>query len=261
MAAPGESSSTDARPLEGKVAIVTGASSGIGAASARAFASAGARVVLAARRADALQSVADDIAASGGEALAVPCDVTDPAAVEALVRRTVETYGRLDAAFNNAGAGHMPRPLADLAVEDFEANVRVNLTATFLCMKWEIPAMLASGGGAIVNMASLAGLRGWYGIGAYSAAKHGIVGLSMSTALDYAAQGVRVNVVAPGPILAGGLALQPEAIQAQAAGAVPMRRVGAPEEVAAAAVWLCSEAASFVTGVVLPVDGGQSASG
>src|SRR5207249_1709931 len=160
----------------------------------------------------------------------------------------------LDAACNNAASsGRRPTPLADTSVDDFDAEVRVGLRGLFLSMKYEIPAMLASGGGAIVNMASTAGLEAVGGRAAYVAGKHGVIGLTRTAALDYAAQGVRVNALAPGPILTGPLAAAGEAAQRQAGLAMPMRRIGTADEVAAAVVWLCSDAASFITGATLPI--------
>jgi NAD(P)-dependent dehydrogenase (short-subunit alcohol dehydrogenase family) len=249
------------RLLGGKVAIVTGASRGIGAVVARALAEAGASVSLAARDEDALSAIAQQITSAGGRALAIPTDVGDPEAVERLVRRTTESFGRLDAAFNNAaGGGHLPTPLAEVAVEDFDSMVRVSLRGVSICMKYEIPAMLASGGGAIVNMSSTSGERGVRGIGAYVASKHGVIGLTKSAALDYAQQGIRVNAVAPGPIDSGRLPMADERRE-QISRAVPMARIGRPEEVAAAVVWLCSDQASFVTGATIPIDGGRLSAG
>jgi NAD(P)-dependent dehydrogenase (short-subunit alcohol dehydrogenase family) len=247
-------------PLDGKVALVAGASRGIGAATASAFARAGAAVVLAARDNDALDQVAERIRADGGRALAVPADVGDPASVEQLVRQAEATFGHLDAAFNNATDGPMPAPLADLDVDGFDRAIRTNVRGTFLGMKYQIPAMLRAGGGAIVNMSSGAGgLQGVANLAAYAAAKAGIVALTKVAALDYADQGIRVNVVAPGPILTWHLEAAGEEAQRQAGQSTPMRRVGQPDEVAAAVVWLCSDESSFITGVTLPIDGGQFA--
>jgi NAD(P)-dependent dehydrogenase (short-subunit alcohol dehydrogenase family) len=242
-----------------RVALVTGASRGIGAATARAFATAGAAVALAARDAVALAQLAREIEAAGGRALAVPTDVGDAAAVAALVERTMATFGRLDAAVNNAGGGHPPTPLAELAVDDFDAGVRLNLRGVFLALKFEIPAMLAGGGGAIVNMTSTAALQGVRGLGAYVAAKHGVVGLTKTAALEYGARGIRVNAIAPGPILTERLAAAGDAVRAQAARARPLGRVGRPEEVAALALWLCSDQAAFLTGATIPLEGGALA--
>jgi len=251
---------TPPRPsLDGKVALVAGASRGIGAVTARAFAQAGAAVVLAARDKDALESVAEGIRADGGKALAVPTDVGDPASVEQLVQQAEATFGHLDAAFNNATDGPMPAPLADLDPEGFDRAIRTNIRGTFLGMKYEIPAMLRAGGGAIVNMASLAGLQGVANLAGYAAGKAGIIALTKVAALDYADQGIRVNVVAPGPILTHHLEAAGAEAQRLAGLSTPMRRVGRPDEVAATVVWLCSDQASFVTGATLPIDGGQHA--
>ena len=252
---------TTGRRLDGKVAIVTGASRGIGAAVARAFSNAGAAVALAARDRDALAALADELTASGGRALAVPTDVGDADAVARLVEQTVDAFGRLDIACNNAaGGGHPPTPLADVRVEDFDTAYAVSLRGMFLAIKHEIPAMLASGGGgAIVNMSSTAGLQAVGGLAAYVSAKHGLEGLTKVAALDYAAAGVRVNAIAPGPILTDGLIRAGDQAQQAAAMAMPMRRVGQPDEVAQAAVWLCSDDAAFVTGTTLVIDGGKLA--
>jgi NAD(P)-dependent dehydrogenase (short-subunit alcohol dehydrogenase family) len=247
--------------LAGRVALITGASRGIGAATARAFAQAGAAVVLAARDEAALVAVAQEVQALGGEALAVPTDVGEPAAVERLVQRTLDAYGHLDAAFNNAGATFRPTPLADLPIEEFDRVVQVNLRGVFLAMKYEVPAMLASGAGAIVNMSSTAGLRAVPGVAPYVASKHGVIGLTETAALDYAARNLRVNALAPGPIYTEHLERAGEQAREYVAQTVPMRRLGQPEEVAATVVWLCSDQASFVTGATFTIDGGRMAGG
>jgi NAD(P)-dependent dehydrogenase (short-subunit alcohol dehydrogenase family) len=247
------------RSLEGKVAIVTGASRGIGATTAEVFAGRGATVLLAARDEQALSGVAEAIAAEGGRALVVPTDVNDALSVERLVERAMEEFGRLDAAVNNAGGGHPPVPLADLDLEEFDRILGVNLRGVFLSMKHEIPAMLESGGGAIVNMSSTVGLRGWQGLGAYVAAKHGVIGLTESGALDYADREIRINAIAAGSIMTDRIGALPEEQRAPIAQAIPMHRIGLPEEVAGTAAWLCSEDAAFVTGAVVSVDGGQLA--
>ena len=243
----------------GKVALVAGASRGIGAETARAFARAGAAVVLGARDELALGAVADGIRSVGGRALAVRADVTDPSSVDALVRAALDTYGRLDAAFNNATDHGMPAPLADVEPGDLDRVLTTDVRGTFLGMRAQIRAMLGTGGGAIVNMASGAGLRGVANLAGYVAGKAGIIGLTKVAALDYADRGVRVNVVAPGPILTHHLEAAGEQAQRMAGLSTPMRRVGRADEVADVVLWLCSERSSFVTGAVVPIDGGQSA--
>ena len=246
--------------LDEKVAVVTGASRGIGAAVARAFAQAGAAVTLAARDIVALDRLAGELREHGAEALAVPTDVTDAEAVARMVDRVVHEFGRLDVACNNAaGGGHAPTLLADVPVDAFDSGLAVSLRGVFLAMQHEIPAMVATGGGAIVNMSSTAGQQGVGGLAAYVTAKHGLEGLTKVAALDYAAHGVRVNAVAPGPILTDNLARAGTAAQEAAAAAMPIRRIGTPGEVAAAVVWLCSDQAAFITGATLLIDGGKLA--
>jgi NAD(P)-dependent dehydrogenase (short-subunit alcohol dehydrogenase family) len=247
------------RPFAGKVALVTGASRGIGAVTAQSFAQAGAAVVLAARDRQALDEVAEGIHKDGGQVLVVPSDVGDADSVERLVRQAEDTFGRLDFAFNNATDGPMPAPLAEIDPEEFDLGIRINIRGTFLGMKYQIPAMLRSGGGAIVNMASLGGLQGVANLAAYVAGKAGIIGLTKVAALDYADQGIRVNVLAPGPILTHHLEAAGEEAQRQAGLSTPMRRVGQAQEVADTVLWLCSDQSSFVTGITVPIDGGQSA--
>jgi NAD(P)-dependent dehydrogenase (short-subunit alcohol dehydrogenase family) len=252
------------RPLlDGKVAIVTGASRGIGAAAARMFARAGAAVTLAARTVGELESVSEEIVTAGGHAIAVPTDVTDAEAVERMVDVCVQSFGRLDVAFNNAGGGISGKaPLADVPSEDLDWALDLDLRGTFLSMKYEVPAMLSSGGGAIVNVSSGAGRKaGAPGLSTYVAAKHGIEGLTKAAALDYSARGVRVNAVAPGPIDTESMAFGSEEGRRMAVESVPMGRLGQPNDVALAALWLCSDQAAFISGAILPVDGGQVAAG
>jgi NAD(P)-dependent dehydrogenase (short-subunit alcohol dehydrogenase family) len=253
------------RALVGRVVLVTGASRGIGAAVAAGFAAAGAQVVLAARDDTALSRQVDTIAAAGGQAVAIPADVTREESVAALLDGIRERFGRLDAAVNNAaGGGRPPTPLADWSTEDFDSALAVNLRGTFLCMKHELRLMLtASAGGAaqaaIVNMSSTAGERGVAGLAGYTASKYGVGGLTRVAALDYAGHGVRVNAIAPGPVLTDQLAAAGPVAQQRVAAAVPLGRIGSVDDVVAAALWLCSDASSFVTGTVLTVDGGQLA--
>jgi NAD(P)-dependent dehydrogenase (short-subunit alcohol dehydrogenase family) len=243
----------------GRVALVVGASRGIGAGTARAWAAAGAAVVLAARDAEALASVRDQIVAAGGRATAVPTDATSADAVRDLVDRTMAEHGRLDYAFNNTTAGPMPGPLADTDVAAFDEGIAANVRATFLGLRYQIPAMLASGGGAVVNMASVAGLRATASLGTYVTGKAGIIALTKVAALDYADQGIRVNVVAPGPILTHHLERAGAEAQRMAAASTPVGRIGTVDDVAHAVLWLCSDEAGFITGATLPIDGGQSA--
>jgi A-factor type gamma-butyrolactone 1'-reductase (1S-forming) len=246
--------------LEGKVAIITGASSGIGAATGRLFARQGASVVLAARRETELAHLAEEISAFGGKALAVRTDVADGKSVEALVKRTLDTFGRLDMAFNNAGVESGLKPLVEYSEEEFDRVIATNLKGIFLCMKYEIPTMLATGGGAIVNNSSTVGLIAWPGLAPYTASKHGMVGLTKTAALDYGAKGIRVNAIAPSTVrtekIAGIITANPK-IEEGMRRAIPLGRIAELEEVAETVLWLCSDAASFINGVTLPVDGGQ----
>ena len=246
-------------PFQGRVAMVAGASKGIGAATAEAFAAAGAAVVLGARDLGALNQVADRVRGHGGKAIAVRTDVSDEDSMREFTEAALTEFGRLDAAFNNATDGPRPAPLADINPAEFDKGIATNIRGTFLGMKYQIPAMLQSGGGAIVNMASLAGSAGVANLAAYVAGKAGIIGLTKVAALDYADQGIRVNVVAPGTILTHHLERAGENAQRAAAAAAPMGRIGTVTDVAAAVLWLCSEQAGYITGIVVPIDGGQSA--
>ena len=251
------------RDMGGRVALVTGGASGIGRAAALEFAHAGARVVVADLDDDGGRETQSLIEQSGGDSLFVRTDVTQSHEVEALVGRVVEAYGRVDCAFNNAGIAGDIALLADYEEEMWDRVIGVNLKGVWLCMKYEIRQMLSQGGGAIVNTASVLGLVGGARApAAYTASKHGVVGLTKTAALSYADAGIRINAVCPGyirtPLLDPVLKLQPE-LEDHLATLHPAGRLGTPEEVAKAAVWLCSEEASFVTGHSMAVDGGYVA--
>ena len=245
--------------LAGKVAVVTGGSSGIGRATAQIFAREGARVVVADVGVEGGAETVRLITGSGGEAIFVQTDVAQPADVEAMVKKTVETYGRLDCAFNNAGIEGVVQPTVDYDEADWDRVIAINLTGVWLCMKYELQQMLTQGGGAIVNTASIAGLVGLPGFSAYVAAKHGVNGLTKTAALEYAKSGIRVNAVCPGairtPMFERGARDNP-GIEEQVVAAEPIGRMAEPAEVGEAVVWLCSDAASFVTGFPMAVDGG-----
>jgi NAD(P)-dependent dehydrogenase (short-subunit alcohol dehydrogenase family) len=245
----------------GKVAFVTGAANGIGRATALAFARKGAAVVIADVSEQGNQETARMIEKLGGRVLAVRCNVTQTEDVKAALSKTIEAFGRLDVAFNNAGVEQKKVATAELEEEEWDRIVNINLRGVFLCMKYEIPLMLKQGGGAIVNTSSGAGVIGIKEGAAYTAAKHGLIGLTKSAALEYAPLNIRVNAVAPGYIdtpmmlrFTGGTAEGKEKVIAQE----PIGRMGQPEEIANAVVWLCSDASSFVVGHTLVVDGGQT---
>ena len=248
--------------LDGKVALVTGGASGIGRATALTFAREGAKLVIADMNEDGGQQTVHMITEKGGEAIFVRIDVSQAVEVQALISQAVSTYGRLDCAHNNAGISGGGRALtAEYSEDTWHQVIAVNLTGVWLCMKYEIVQMLSQGSGAIVNTASVAGLIGGRGLAAYVASKHGVVGLTKTAALEYAQQGIRVNCVCPcviqTPMTERGLS-DPER-RARIIASEPMGRVGTPEEIAEAVIWLCSDAASFVTGHTMPIDGGYVA--
>ncbi|MGY4319938.1 glucose 1-dehydrogenase [Bradyrhizobium sp. JR3.5] len=247
--------------FDNQVALVTGAGSGLGLAAAKAFAEAGAAVVLADTNEMAVASAAAELSARGHKTLAIRCDVANDAQVEAMVERTVATFGRLDAAYNNAGIQNVVAEAAEASREDFDRVMSVNLRGVWSCMKFELRQMLRQGSGAIVNCSSIGGLVGGAKRGSYQASKHGVLGLTKSAALDYAAKGIRINAVCPGIIHTAMLDRMMQT-QADALGAmlkdVPIGRLGRPEEIANAVLWLCSSAASFMVGHALTVDGGYT---
>ncbi len=248
--------------MQNKVALVTGASSGIGRATALVFAREGAKVVVADLNVVGGQETVQLVKAAGGEAVFVETDVSQATSVEAMVQTAVDTYGRLDCAHNNAGVEGVLSRTAEQTEQDWEPVIRINLKGVWLCMKYELPHMLQQGSGAIVNTASGAGLIGVKRMAAYVASKHGVIGLTKTAALEYAKSGVRVNAVCPGVIQTAMVervsGRRPDVLEKMIA-AEPIGRSGQPEEIAESVVWLCSDAASFVTGHAMAVDGGAVA--
>jgi NAD(P)-dependent dehydrogenase (short-subunit alcohol dehydrogenase family) len=248
--------------FENKVALVTGAASGMGLATAKAFAEAGAAVALADVNEAAVHSAAEDLMAAGHKAIGIRCNVADEPEVAAMVEQTVSTFGRLDAAFNNAGIQSPAAEMADVSGDVFDLINAINLRGVWSCMKYELLQMREQGSGAIVNCSSLGGLVGVPGRAAYHAAKHGVLGLTKSAALEYAARGIRINAVCPGIIntpMVAGMLVGEEEVMKEMMKDVPIGRLGRADEIAAAVLWLCGPGASFVIGHALAVDGGYTA--
>ncbi len=248
--------------VQDKVALVTGGGSGIGRAASLIFAREGAKVAVADVNLDGCDQTVARIKEGGGEAFSVRCDVSNSAQVKSMVEQVVKNYGRLDFGFNNAGVSPAGGKIGEIPEDDWDRVIAINLTGVWLCMKYELAQMVAQGGGVIVNTASIMGLVGERRTGAYCAAKHGVVGLTKTAALEYANRNIRVNAVCPGstmtPMMRQGLDRDPRLEEAYKK-SHPLGRLGTPEEIAEAVMWMCSDEASFVTGVALPVDGGYTA--
>lgn len=250
------------RPLEGRVALVTGGASGIGRAAAVEFGTAGASVVVVDLDQSGGQEAAEMVQGTGAPATFLSADVTDAAQVSSLFAQVVSDFGRLDCALNNAGTTGAAAAFVDYRDDEWDRVMAINLKSVYLCMKQEIAQMLRQGGGAIVNTSSGAGLVGFPSLPAYVASKHGVIGLTRSAGVEYASRGIRVNAICPGstrtPMLEGFMGGDPQ-VEAAMVAAQPIGRLGTPEEVAATAVWLCTDAASFVTAHAMAVDGGAVA--
>ena len=246
----------------GKVALITGGSSGMGQSAAIAFAREGANIVVADTNIQGGEETVQHIKDTGASALFVPTDVSRSTSVEALINATITTYGQLDYAFNNAGINIEHGPLTDCTEAEWDRIISINLKGIWLCMKYEIPHMLKLGSGAIVNTASVVGLTGGHNFPAYVASKHGIIGLTKATALDYGPHGIRVNAVCPGtiytPMYERRVGNNPETT-ARIISEIPLRRLGQPQDIAEAVIWLCSNASSYITGQTLVIDGGDIA--
>ena len=249
---------SNAKRFIGKVAFVTGAAGGIGRATAAAFAAEGARVAILDRTQDALRQTAEAIRAAGGEVLTIACDVSKPDEVEAAIARVVETFGRLDIAFNNAGVENKAAPVAEIELEEWDRILGINLRGTFVCMKHELAQMVRQGSGVVVNTSSGAGIRGVAGGAAYAASKHAIIGLTKSAALDYAKSNIRVNAILPGNIETPMMDRFTGGDLQKAIDLEPVGRLGKPEEIADAVLWMSADLGAFVTGAAISVDGGWS---
>lgn len=244
-----------------KVALVTGAAGGMGLAAARAFAESGAAVVLADINEEQVGKAVKDLAAEGYKAIAVTCDVSNEAHVKAMVDKTVETFGRLDAAYNNAGVNSPMIDIADLASEEYDRIMNIDLRSVWLCMKYELQQMRTQGSGAIVNCSSLGGLVGNPGRAAYHAAKHGVLGMTKSAAIEYAPKGIRINAICPGTIetpMVEMMIATGDLSRAECAKLAPIGRLGRAEEIADVVLWLCSSASTYVIGQSIAVDGGYT---
>ena len=245
--------------FKGKVALITGAAAGIGRSTAFAFADEGAKVIVSDVDTNGGEETVDMIEEQGGEAQFIACDVSETAQVEDLIAGTIDAYGQLDFAFNNAGIEGEKAPTADCTEENWQRVININLSGVWRCMKAEIPHMLEQGGGAIVNCASVAGLIGFNTLPAYVSSKHGIIGLTKTAALEYAEQNIRINAVCPGPIqteMIDRIIEENEDMKSNLIQGVPMKRFGTPEEIAEIVTWLCSQKSNYITGHALPADGG-----